>query len=568
MQDVMRTFLVVLSSLFLSVSPASAQTQIPPPIGLPSYGIVCDGATQMAAALQNAVDTVPLGTTITLPPGLCVLNATVTIGRAITLVGAGMNHTTLRQTIPSLPVLRINAAGVRVSGLYLSHFPLPDVGGDGLIVEPLHDRVFLDHLTAAYNYRGFVLGSIAYGAATHLTAENNNSHGFEFVYNGFGGAQWDVAFTLAQANKGAGYVGNVGTFPQGLGPFLTQTTSFLNTQGGYIFSGSPGHTLYDVRLSNVLSSYDNEAGIYLNTYGGSHLIDNPWIEYTGMASAGLLTGADLTPFVGVPGHCLAVSANNAPGLTITGGNYINCGWSAVALDANFVSFTGGASYDYGAALDPEPARRAGVTIAGNNVVVSGHAFDYHAAFPLHYIYLRGSPVGVSIGHNTYNSTGLALSQFVGVAPGTTITGLLPSMAAGLAVHTNRVGSPALTLYDATNGPTPTKSFRVNAGSLQIRNAAETVTLATLSDAGTPGWPQRRGQVTITGATTTASVALSPAEPDNTFSVQLTAVSQTGGPAAGAFTPQGVSKATGGFVVTLLAAPGPGTSVTYDWLVHR
>ena len=47
----------------------------------------------------------------------------------------------------------------------------------------------------------------------------------------------------------------------GIGPFLWNTTSFGNNQGGYVFTGSPGHPIHDLRFHQVLSSADNVAGI-------------------------------------------------------------------------------------------------------------------------------------------------------------------------------------------------------------------------------------------------------------------------------------------------------------------
>ena len=81
-------------------------------------------------------------------------------------------------------------------------------------------------------------------------------------------------------------------------------------------------------------------------------------------------------------------------------------------------------------------------------------------------------------------------------------------------------------------------------------------------------PIRQGQITIANAATTATVTLTPAELDTGYFVQVTPVTTSGAPAAGSFTVNGVSKAIGTFQVSVLAAPGAGTSVIYDWLIHR
>ena len=81
-------------------------------------------------------------------------------------------------------------------------------------------------------------------------------------------------------------------------------------------------------------------------------------------------------------------------------------------------------------------------------------------------------------------------------------------------------------------------------------------------------PIRQGQITIANAATSATVTLTPAELDTAYFVQVTPVTTSGAPAAGSFTVNGVTKATGTFQVSVLAAPGVGTSVSYDWLIHR
>ena len=99
----------------------------------------------------------------------------------------------------------------------------------------------------------------------------NNSHGFEFLYEaepGCGVDQWDLLHAVSLLNVGYGFFGNNTTYAFGLGPFMWNTSSFGNAQGGYVFLGSPGHPINDIRIHNALSSADNGAAIYLDTYGG------------------------------------------------------------------------------------------------------------------------------------------------------------------------------------------------------------------------------------------------------------------------------------------------------------
>lgn len=76
-----------------------------------------------------------------------------------------------------------------------------------------------------------------------------------------------------------------------------------------------------------------------------------------------------------------------------------------------------------------------------------------------------------------------------------------------------------------------------------------------------------GSFTIADAATITTVTLKTKRPDTKYRVVASAVSSTGAPASGAFTVKGVTKAADSFVVTLSAAPGAGTSVTFDFFAE-
>ena len=262
---------------------------------------------------------------------------------------------------------------------------------------------------------------------------------------------------------------------------------------------------------------------------GSHIIVNPWIEYAG-SLAGFPVGFANTPSVkSNTGHCLALSQSNGA-TTITGGIYWNCSWSGLALYAPYTSMTGGVSMGNGQALHGSLANRAGVAIGATGVHLSGHSFMFPTGTTLNYIHLAGVIDNLSIGVNTY-SNDLSPQNFL--ANQASLSNLrLPVLPAGASIHTNSGAAQGLQLYDATHGPNPLKLLRVTAGQLQILNAAGSAMIHGLTDEGTPGWPQRRGQVSVGGTSTTASVTLTPAEPDGLYFVQLTPVATTAGAPSG------------------------------------
>ena len=78
--------------------------------------------------------------------------------------------------------------------------------------------------------------------------------------------------------------------------------------------------------------------------------------------------------------------------------------------------------------------------------------------------------------------------------------------------------------------------------------------------------RQRGTFTVTGTATTAVVTLSPALSAATYTVTAIPVSFTGAPLASSFTIASIAKTTSRFTVTLMTAPGVGTSITYNYSV--
>jgi hypothetical protein len=312
--------------------------------------------------------------------------------------------------------------------------------------------------------------------------------------------QWDIFNAIAQFNLGAGFYGLNTAGANGIGPWITESLSFANEFGGFSFNGTSGFPVSDIRLLNVISSTDNRGGIYLNTYGGTHILVNPNIENAGL-NGGLPMGSTGASSVAThTGHGLEVTVNNLNGVMITGGTFWNNSWSGLHLVAPSCQLIGGQSIGNGKAFDAAPDRRAGVYIGANNVLVSGHHFHFVGdGSTLAYIERFAGITGTVIGFNSY--------------------------AAGL---------PPV----AMQAP------------------------------GTPGGPPRSGQVVIAETDNTATITLTPAEPDAAYLVQATANGATPGAAPGALTVVGTIKAAGNFQLVLSGPPGAGKNVVYDWMVHR
>ncbi len=75
-----------------------------------------------------------------------------------------------------------------------------------------------------------------------------------------------------------------------------------------------------------------------------------------------------------------------------------------------------------------------------------------------------------------------------------------------------------------------------------------------------------GTITVSGTDTTGTATVSFS--DTGYNVVYGALSSTGTPAAGAFTPVSTGKTTTQITITVQAAPGSGDSVTFDFIAKR
>jgi hypothetical protein len=77
-----------------------------------------------------------------------------------------------------------------------------------------------------------------------------------------------------------------------------------------------------------------------------------------------------------------------------------------------------------------------------------------------------------------------------------------------------------------------------------------------------------GQVTISGTDVNAVETFAVAETDTDYNIIASSSSITGGPNNGAYVVQTIDKTTTNFTISVTAAPGAGTSVTFDWILVR
>lgn len=115
------------------------------------------------------------------------------------------------------------------------------------------------------------------------------------------------------------------------------------------------------------------------------------------------------------------------------------------------------------------------------------------------------------------------------------------------------------VFDSANLPTPTGTTVAQA-QLTANNA---YLLAALIFGNL-----RAGSLTIADANTTGTVTFATAMADTTYRVVAMRTGVVGSPAASSDAVASVTKTAAGFTLTVKAAPGAGTSVSFDWVAIR
>jgi hypothetical protein len=158
------------------------------------------------------------------------------------------------------------------------------------------------------HFVGAFLSATDYSDLENAIIEKNLSHGVQMVNTaGMGALQWYLNNVLTQKNGGIGFVvGSVaGPAAVALGTW-TGVRTYANSSYGVAVFGSAAVPINGLRLVGAFLGEDANDEVYLDSYGGLHIIQPEIIELTGR-----------TP----TGPTLATAASNVgTGVNITGNN--------------------------------------------------------------------------------------------------------------------------------------------------------------------------------------------------------------------------------------------------------
>jgi hypothetical protein len=135
---------------------------------------------------------------------------------------------------------------------------------------------------------GMHLGPTDWSKVSHVTCENNYNVGFRITGTASDGTcQWYFQNCLAQFNDAQGYLWTATNGPaQMLVGTMENCATYANTAAGCAFVGTSTTEINGVRIDGGFYGDSGGSDIYLDTYGGQHIIANCWVELTGRGTTG------------------------------------------------------------------------------------------------------------------------------------------------------------------------------------------------------------------------------------------------------------------------------------------
>ena len=305
----------------------------------------------------------------------------------IALRGCGIGVTKIQSDAANQPVIIIKAATdfVTMADFTVEHSVPAVPGGDGIKLEVAAnyswDNGVINNVRANANYIGWNLGMTAYTILENCGALNNVSHGFSFTSNSAysqNPLQYYLHKCTASLNGGDGYhYASQGTAPATSVGALEACVTYKNTGNGVAALGVSTNPIASIRIDGGFYGEDGGHGIYLDTWGGQHLIRPGFIELEGDCGIYL---SDHNKQVQVGPTIVTNNGNdgilvNCPDVTITGGQFIANGRLHNGGRSNGIYFyTGGSgvvsgvrSRSFGGQQDWGVVTNADVLLVGNDL---------------------------------------------------------------------------------------------------------------------------------------------------------------------------------------------------------
>ena len=379
-------------------------------INAKDYGATGNGSSDDTVGLQAAIDAANAagGATVLIPPGIYNTSAPLTMGTVagVRLVGSGRGNTWIRGTNTTSHIIDVtNAAYIAIGDLSITRVTRGTTGY-GIRIQGPGEAAYNDlfNLHILNQYRGIHATACTFGYMRNIIVEGCLGDGIFFTNIATSGAiQWELSGILSQRNGGNGlrvFAQNLGVAQITMGTWRGIYT-FGNSSSGIRVEGTAATPVYDFRLSDFFIGEDGDSEIYLETFGGMHIIGPGMIELCGKRT----TGPTLTTPASNAGYGILIGSNNVD-VTIGGPMMIwSNSYSGIYVSGGNVVITGVFLKDNGQTPTAGIAFHCGLYVAGGDVLLSGsraHGSQYGAYSGVDAVTwvgnrLRGSVAGTGSG---------------------------------------------------------------------------------------------------------------------------------------------------------------------------
>lgn len=348
----------------------SVSSKLQDSVSVLDFGAKCDGATNDTAAFTAALLAVK---SLRLPVGDCRIAGGLVISLdGMKLRGEGTTASKITVTTAGSAAISINGglSNVEISGFTLTRSVTATSGGDGIRSAGVSiGQSTIRDMVVEKHYQGLNLGVTDWSSIVNVVVQKNVYDGIVLSNHASDGQlQWSLDGVLMQMNGNRGMLVSSVAGPSGvtLGTWRNIAT-FANNSFGIAVSGLAGTPINGVRIYGAFIGQDGNSELYLNTYGGQHLVADTFLELAGTGT----TGPTLSTAASNVGSGLEVTANNVD-VQIT-----NSHANGNSLDGFYLNGTNHMlgncrATNNGLALTSN--RRNGVLSNQGRVVISGGAY--------------------------------------------------------------------------------------------------------------------------------------------------------------------------------------------------